>query len=601
MPRVVISELNYHPYDPTPEEIAAGFTADDFEFVELQNVGMNTPDLVHSRFTEGIDFQFPNVQLAPGQYAVIVSNLQAFQLRYGSQIPVLGEYEDNLSNAGERITLVSATGDELLDFVYGDSTLWPRSADGIGASLQLTRPAGTPLSQLSKYYQWRGSTEFGGTPGRLGAPASPLAINEVLSNPPANESDAIELYNSSDKPVQLGGLYLSDSIDDPLKYQIPAGTIIPSGGYWVVREDQFDGDDAGDNGFGLNATQGDDLWLVVPDGAGGIAAFVDDVQFGAAIEGESFGRVPDGTGRLAPMTAITLGAPNAAPRVGPVVISEVHYHPGPPSAAALALDPSLSSGDLEFVEIHNPTTEPISLNNWRIRGGIDFDFAPGITLAANQTLAVVSFDPSDPANAARSAAFRTEFGLDGSAAIVGGFQGRLSNNSERVQLQRPGTPPPGEPQTIPRLLEDEVVYNDRVLWAVGADGLGSSLTRVDVTAWGNDPQAWAANDPSPGTIPDFVPLPGDSNRDRQFDQNDIVLVLQAGKYVTGQPATFEQGDWNRDQVFNQLDIVAALQLGHYMQGPYAAQSEGRFQSLGASAEPRLVDALLEDELDLLFD
>ncbi len=37
---LVFSEVNYHPLDPTADEIAAGFTdADDFEFVELYNAG----------------------------------------------------------------------------------------------------------------------------------------------------------------------------------------------------------------------------------------------------------------------------------------------------------------------------------------------------------------------------------------------------------------------------------------------------------------------------------------------------------------------------------------------------------------------------------
>ena len=38
--------------------------------------------------------------------------------------------------------------------------------------------------------------------------------------------------------------------------------------------------------------------------------------------------------------------------------------------------------------------------------------------------------------------------------------------------------------------------------------------------------------------------PGDANRDFSFDQLDIVQVLQAGKYLTGQPATWGEGDWN---------------------------------------------------------
>ena len=47
-------------------------------------------------------------------------------------------------------------------------------------------------------------------------------------------------------------------------------------------------------------------------------------------------------------------------------------------------------------------------------------------------------------------------------------------------------------------------------------------------------------------------------------------VFSTAKYLTGEPATFEEGDWNNDGVFNQSDIVAALQTGNYLQGPYAA-------------------------------
>ena len=44
-------------------------------------------------------------------------------------------------------------------------------------------------------------------------------------------------------------------------------------------------------------------------------------------------------------------------------------------------------------------------------------------------------------------------------------------------------------------------------------------------------------------------------------------VLQAAKYLTGEPATFEEGDWNEDGVFDQLDIVVALQTGTYLPDP----------------------------------
>jgi hypothetical protein len=44
----------------------------------------------------------------------------------------------------------------------------------------------------------------------------------------------------------------------------------------------------------------------------------------------------------------------------------------------------------------------------------------------------------------------------------------------------------------------------------------------------------------------------------------------AAKYLTGEPATIEEGDWTGDGVFDQRDVVAALQTGSYQSGPYAA-------------------------------
>ena len=76
--------------------------------------------------------------------------------------------------------------------------------------------------------------------------------------------------------------------------------------------------------------------------------------------------------------------------------------------------------------------------------------------------------------------------------------------------------------------------------------------------------------------------PGDANQDRQFDQLDLVQVLQAGKYLTAEPATWGEGDWNGapggrpgdppagDNRFDQHDIMAALKTAAYLAGPQAA-------------------------------
>ena len=63
----------------------------------------------------------------------------------------------------------------------------------------------------------------------------------------------------------------------------------------------------------------------------------------------------------------------------------------------------------------------------------------------------------------------------------------------------------------------------------------------------------------------FAPLQvGDANQNGSFDQADVIQVLHAGKYLTGEPATFAEGDWNGDGVFSPLDIVAALATGTHV-------------------------------------
>jgi hypothetical protein len=81
---------------------------------------------------------------------------------------------------------------------------------------------------------------------------------------------------------------------------------------------------------------------------------------------------------------------------------------------------------------------------------------------------------------------------------------------------------------------------------------------------------------------------GDANQDGQFDQFDLIRVLQADKYLSGEPADWSQGDWNGDGRFDQRDIIAALQTGNYLQGPYASR---RFDSRDDSSDLVATDAV----------
>lgn len=161
-----ITEIMYHPADPSAEEIADGFDdADSFEFIELQNTGLAPLDLAGVAFTAGIAFAFAGGTLAPGAYAVLASNPAAFAARYGAGISIAGTYSGNLSNGGETIKFDDATGSTIHDFAYDDDGPgWYAATDGMGPSL-VVRDVTAALASWSEPAAWRASYAGGGSPG----------------------------------------------------------------------------------------------------------------------------------------------------------------------------------------------------------------------------------------------------------------------------------------------------------------------------------------------------------------------------------------------------------------------------------------------------
>lgn len=83
------------------------------------------------------------------------------------------------------------------------------------------------------------------------AHAVPVRINEVSADNSIyvnatyfKKNDWIELYNTTAKPVDVAGMYLTDKEDKPYKYQIPtdgsASTVIPPYGYLIVWADKLE-------------------------------------------------------------------------------------------------------------------------------------------------------------------------------------------------------------------------------------------------------------------------------------------------------------------------------------------------------------------------
>ena len=63
-----------------------------------------------------------------------------------------------------------------------------------------------------------------------------IVINEIRTHSDSAPNDWVELYNTTDSTVDIGGWFLSDNRDNLKKYQIAAGQSIPPGGYKSLRK-----------------------------------------------------------------------------------------------------------------------------------------------------------------------------------------------------------------------------------------------------------------------------------------------------------------------------------------------------------------------------
>ncbi|MEQ1570919.1 MAG: lamin tail domain-containing protein [Myxococcota bacterium] len=150
-----------------------------------------------------------------------------------------------------------------------------------------------------------------------GSPAVGIAlfVNEVM---PANVStladesgafpDWVELYNPGDEAVEVGGLWITDDVADPMRHELSAELPpIEPGDYLVLFAD--DDEEAGPDhlSFGLAAAGGDDVALFAADGTVAIDTVLD---LGPAVDDQSFARIPDG-GELQRTSNPTPGAQNS--------------------------------------------------------------------------------------------------------------------------------------------------------------------------------------------------------------------------------------------------------------------------------------------------
>jgi len=157
---LAVVKVHFEPAQPSAAEIAAGvLDGTEFEFLLLENIGTNPVDLTDVRFSSGVTFDFAGgavSALSPGQQVLVVENVDAFQLRYGTAFNavIAGKWSGKLSNNGERLLLEDSAGTPIQDFSYDDGPPWPVLPGGADFALEIIDPAGNHNDPLN----WQGAT-----------------------------------------------------------------------------------------------------------------------------------------------------------------------------------------------------------------------------------------------------------------------------------------------------------------------------------------------------------------------------------------------------------------------------------------------------------
>ena len=238
--------------------------------------------------------------------------------------------------AGERVLIMARTSDEIaVDKVilhYADARLspfrsLPMSKNGTAYAVEIPRfPAGTEV----RYYVEARAVKLYGTTSFFPAKAefepltfrvlsqtakdTDVVINELMASNTSSIADAqgghddwIELYNISEQPITLAGMYLSDDRANPRKWQFPKQATIAPKGYLIVWADS-EGESQTELHTNFNLSKsGETLILVDTDERHN--QVLDSVKFDTQKADTAIGRVPNGSGsfRAAEMTP---GSPN---------------------------------------------------------------------------------------------------------------------------------------------------------------------------------------------------------------------------------------------------------------------------------------------------
>ncbi len=195
-------------------------------------------------------------------------------------------------------------------------------------------------------------------------------------------------------------------------------------------------------------------------------------------------------------------AGGTVPAASAVRLNELMYHP-----------PG-DRDELQWIELHNASTNTVDLAGWSFQKGLTFTFPASTRLAPGGFVVV----------ARQRDAFLRHYGAS-PGPVLGDFRGRLSHSGEAVEL----TDAAGA-------VVDTVRYRDSAPWPVSPDGMSPSLERISCLDAATEPWNWA-----PSALPatrHAAGSPGQTNSVARPGLPPIVESLEMSAWQDGQPMRF---------------------------------------------------------------
>ena len=409
------------------------------DWFEIVNTGAQPVSLAGLKLGNGTD-----VTTVPPLSFIGAGGFQQFIADRG---PGPNHVAFRLSSSGETIVLTDAAG-----AVIDSATFGPQQAgvsegrlpDGTGPALAFPGNA---------------------TAGEPNA----LAIDDVLIS---RIFPDLELYNPTVAPVVVDGWALSDELSTPGKFLIPNGFgAVPAGGTRVVP--------AASLPFGLDRLRGGEVFLSHDGTHRSRRAY-------GAWDGNAWGLVFREAGDVFVRVQAAPPTPGSVPVAGPVVVSEINYHP-----------PDMPGDDAayEFVEWLNTGAETVDIGEWRLEGDADFTVPSGTVMPPGGRVVIAAVTPAE--HVAR-------YDVPPGTTVLGPWTGGLPNSGGRVRLVRrlpPVTEIGPDFGFRPEVVLEEIDFTDAVPWPEAADGDGPALVRAAPGGFAGDAGNWTTGAPSPGAAP----------------------------------------------------------------------------------------------------